>query len=104
MINIGQYVYEVIEVTDYGKDNLDLNVGKILIKSSFYGHYHEMNVYVEKDHDIMKTGEMHYLFKIDADIKKQRKKAIHEMEDKLVKKRKFITRDIYEENKKKRAS
>jgi len=100
---MGQYVYEVIEITDFGKE-IGEHVGMILIKSSFHGHYHEMHRYIESSHEIKKTGEMHYLFNIDANIKKQRKKAIQEMEDKLSKKRKFITRDIYEKNKKNRAS
>ena len=86
---MGQYVYEVIEVTDYGKE-VGEHIGAIRIESSFHGYYHEMARFIEKTWEIKEVGEMHFLFKIEADITKQRKKAIQEMEDKLAKKENLL--------------
>ena len=76
-----KYVYEVIEVTDYGKNKLDLDVGKILIKSDFHGFYDDMAVFLSENHSFVRTGRMHYLFKLFADTKKQKKEAVKELTD-----------------------
>jgi len=88
-----QYVYEIFEVTDAGVKK-GYNNGDIRIISEWYGFYSDLDLFDEKNWDIIHCGRRHYLFQIEADIKKQREEAIQEMKEKLAKKRKFITRNL----------
>ena len=99
-----KYVYEVIK-TSNDETSKGYRVGNILIKNRFHGYYKDVEfaLWDKKEHDYnFRYGySMHFLFKLEHDTKKEKQKAVVEIEEKLAKKKKFITRDVFEKNKKK---